>query len=73
MEINDGLWSLYSIDWGGMSIHLRDIVEATRKPFKGNKQMEFDREKLKRVERVGPGCINKVQNARLSSELHSPE
>ena len=40
----EGLWSLYSIDWDGMDAYLKDILEATRKALKGNKQMEMDRE-----------------------------
>ena len=64
----DGLWSLYSIDWDGMGVHLKDIVEATRRAFEGNKQMEMDRERLKTAERVGPGCVNKVCQAQLSPE-----
>jgi len=64
----DGLWSLYSIDWDGMGVHLKDIVEVTRRAFEGNKQMEIDRERLKTAERVGPGCVNKVCQAQLSPE-----
>jgi len=64
----DGLWSLYSIDWDGMGVHLKDIVEVTRRGFEGNEQMEMDRERLKTAERVGPGCVNKVCQAQLSSE-----
>ncbi len=56
----DGLWSLYSIDWDGMGVHLKDIVEVTRRTFAGNKQMEMDRERLKTADRVGPGCVNKM-------------
>jgi ArsR family transcriptional regulator len=63
----EGLWSLYSIDWDGMSTHLRDILKANRKAFKGNKQMEVDRENLKKAERVGPGCVGKVCKNSLSS------
>jgi ArsR family transcriptional regulator len=63
----EGLWSLYSIDWDGMSTHLRDILEANRTVFKGNKQMEADRENLKKAERVGPGCVGKVCKNGLSS------
>jgi len=63
----DGLWSLYSIDWDGMDIHLRDIAEATRTSFEGNKQMLSDRERLKTAERVGPGCITKVRQRQPSS------
>jgi len=64
----DGLWSLYSVDWDGMGIHLKDIVEATRRAFEGNKQMEIDRERLKTAERLGPGYVNKVCQAELSPE-----
>ena len=48
----DGLWSLYSIDWDGMDIQLKDILKATTKPFKENRQMTTDRERLKKAERV---------------------
>ncbi|MFC1965844.1 ArsR/SmtB family transcription factor [Chloroflexota bacterium] len=64
----DGLWSLYSIDWDGMGVHLKDIVEVTRRAFKGNKQMEMDRERLKTAERVGISCVNKMCQAQLSPE-----
>ena len=64
----DGLWSLYSFDWEGMDAHLRDILEATRKAFEGNKQMIMDRERLKTAERVGPGCVNKLRQTQVSPE-----
>ena len=64
----DGLWSLYSIDWDEMGVNLKEILEATRKGFEGNKQMEADRERLKTAERVGPGCVNKVRQTQLSSQ-----
>lgn len=64
----DGLWSLYSFDWEGMDIHLKDILEATRRAFAGNNQMMMDRENLKRAERVGPSCVGKVCKNRLSAE-----
>ena len=56
----DGLWSLYSIDWDGMDVQLKDILKATTKPFKVKQQMEVDRERLKKAERVGPGCVRKM-------------
>ena len=59
----EGLWSLYSVDWDGMSPYLKDILEANREAFKGNKQMELDRENLRKAERIGPGCIGKVCKA----------
>jgi len=55
----DGLWSLYSIDWTGMEPYLKDILEATRKGLKGNRQMKADRERLKTAVRAGPGCADK--------------
>ncbi|MFC1921175.1 ArsR/SmtB family transcription factor [Chloroflexota bacterium] len=68
----DGLWSLYSIDWDGMGVNLKDILEATRKGFKENKQMETDRERLKTALRVGPGCVNTVCQTPLSPEASRP-
>ena len=56
----DGLWSLYSIDWDGMGIHLKNIAEATKRTFKENRQMDIDLERLKKAERVGPGCVRKM-------------
>ena len=55
----DGLWSLYSIDWNGMDVPLKDILKASTGAFKGNRQMCIDLERLKRAERVGPGCARK--------------
>ena len=64
----DGLWSLYSIDWDGMDAYLKDILEATREVLKGNKQMEMDRERLRKAERVGPSCVGKMCSGRMSTE-----
>src|SRR4030043_287445 len=41
----DGLWSLYSFDRNGMDENLKSILEAARKGFTGNKQMEADCER----------------------------
>jgi len=56
----DGLWSLYSIDWDGMEKNLKAIVEASTRSFEGNKIMNTDRERLRKAERVGPGCVKKM-------------
>jgi len=64
----DGLWSLYSIDWDGMDVHLKDILKANAKAFKGNRQMEADRERLNKAERIGPGCVSRLYETRLSPE-----
>ena len=56
----DGPWSLYSIDQEGMKEHLCDLVGAVRKALEGNEVVTLDRERLKRVERVGPGCVRQT-------------
>jgi len=56
----DGLWALYSIDWNGMDVHLKDILKANIRASKGNRQMDIDLERLKKAERVGPGCVRKI-------------
>jgi len=52
----DGLWSLYSIDRGGMKEHFSNLVEAVRKGLEGNEVVTRDRERLKNAERVGIRC-----------------
>ena len=64
----DGLWSLYSIDWDGMGKHLSGIMEAARVTFENNKQMKMDRTRLKKAERMGPGCINNMCQTKLSPQ-----
>ncbi len=56
----DGLWSLYSIDREGMKEHFSELVEVVRKGLEGNEVVALDRERLKRVERVGPGCVRQM-------------
>ena len=65
----DGLWSLYSIDWDGMAPNLKDIIEATTRAFKGNKVMVTDRERLRKAERVGPGCVKKICGKEATASL----
>ena len=57
----DGLWSLYSIDNLGIQDYQYDLVQAVTKALKMNKIAELDRERLKKAERVGPGCAAKIQ------------
>ena len=52
----DGLWSLYSIDREGMKEYVSGLVEAVRKALEGNEMVALDRERLRRAERIGPGC-----------------
>jgi len=57
----DGLWSIYSIDREGMKKYLPDLVEAVTKGLEGNKLAQKDREQLKKAERVGPGCAERIR------------
>jgi ArsR family transcriptional regulator, arsenate/arsenite/antimonite-responsive transcriptional repressor len=52
----EGLWSLYSFDWDEMGENRLNILEAARKGFSGDRQMDADRERLKTAVSVGPGC-----------------
>jgi ArsR family transcriptional regulator len=55
----DGLWSLYSIDREGMRPYYAHLVEAVKKGLEGNDVVTQDRARLKKAERVGPGCVQK--------------
>jgi len=57
----DGLWSLYSIDGDGMAEYLPYLVEAVKKSLKENRLVVQDRERLRKAERVGPGCVRKLR------------
>ena len=52
----EGLWSLYSIDKEGMREYFPHLVEAVRKALEGNEMVASDRERLKKAQRIGPGC-----------------
>ncbi len=56
----DGLWSLYSIDRVDMEEWYSDLVEAVRKALEGNRVIEVDRERLRKAERMGPGCVRRT-------------
>jgi ArsR family transcriptional regulator len=56
----DGLWSLYSLDETGMDEYMVGLVESVRKALVDNKVSKMDRERLKKAERVGPGCAGRM-------------
>lgn len=56
----DGLWSLYSIDREGMGEWYSDLVDAVTKALESNKVVKTDRERLKKAERLGPGCVREM-------------
>ena len=56
----DGLWSLYSLDNKGMDDYMIGMVDSVRKAMEKNKLAMIDRDRLRRAERVGPGCAGKL-------------
>jgi len=56
----DGLWSLYSLDNKGMDDYMVGLVDSVRKALDGNRTAANDRERLKKAERIGPGCGGKM-------------
>ena len=56
----DGLWSLYSLDNKGMDDYMAGLVDSVCKALDGNRTAANDRERLKKAERIGPGCGGKM-------------
>lgn len=56
----DSLWSLYSIDREGMREYFTVLVEAVRKSLQDNELAALDRERLRKAERIGPGCVRRL-------------
>jgi ArsR family transcriptional regulator len=52
----EGRWSLYSIDREGMDSQVASIIEAATRALKDNPDAVRDWERLKKAERMGPGC-----------------
>ena len=66
-----GLWSLYSIDWDGMDTRLKDIIGATTRVFQEYSVMAADRKRLRKAERVGPGCVRKIRDEKAAHQLQT--
>jgi ArsR family transcriptional regulator len=67
----EGLWSLYSIDWEGMGTDLKAIIEATTRSLEVNEVIVTDRERLRKAERVGPGCVQKIRSEKAASDFQT--
>ena len=61
----EGRWALYSIDSEGIEEYTKDILVGVSKRLSDDPLAVQDRERLKKAERVGPGCVSK---GRLASE-----
>jgi len=68
----DGRWALYSIDRDGMKEYMNDIVNGVTKALNDNPVAAKDRENLKKAERVGPRCVNKLCESKLSTKASQP-
>jgi len=55
----DGLWALYSINEEVTKEYLGRLVTIVGEALEGNETVAIDQERLKRAERVGPGCVRK--------------
>jgi ArsR family transcriptional regulator len=67
----EGLWSLYSIDWDGMGTQVKEIIKATTLSLEGNESTVTDRERLRKAERVGPGCVKKIRSEKAASDFQT--
>jgi len=56
----EGLWAFYSID--ETKEFYPELIGGVRKALEGNKVAEADRERLRKAERLGPGCSGAVKN-----------
>ncbi|MCX5999791.1 MAG: metalloregulator ArsR/SmtB family transcription factor [Chloroflexi bacterium] len=59
----DGLWSLYSIEQEGTNESIPILLEAVRRSLEGNEVAAQDRVRLKKAQRVGPGCVQQCAAA----------
>ena len=56
----DGTWAFYSID--ETKEFYPELIGGVRKALEGNKIVEADRDRLRKAERLGPGCAQSVKN-----------
>ena len=64
----EGRWALYSIDKDGIKGYMNEILTGVTKALEGNKIAVQDRKKLKKAERMGPGCASRLCERRLATE-----
>ena len=67
----EGLWSLYSIDWDGMGIQVKELIKATTRSLAGNESIASDRDRLRNAERVGPSCVKKIRSEEAASHFQT--
>ncbi|MDD5094930.1 MAG: metalloregulator ArsR/SmtB family transcription factor [Dehalococcoidia bacterium] len=52
----DGMWTVYAIDYDAIRQYRPKLVELVGLALEGNSEAQKDRERLRKAERVGPGC-----------------
>jgi len=52
----DGLWMVYSVDWQATNQYATALAKLLRESVISSDLLEKDRERLKHVKRIGPGC-----------------
>jgi ArsR family transcriptional regulator len=58
----DGLWALYSIHEEGLKEQYSSILGAVKSSLSGTEVALQDIQRLRKAERVGPGCAAKMIN-----------
>ncbi len=56
----EGLWVLYSVSQEDMLGNLFEVVNAVKKTLERDTTAAEDIERLKKAERVGPGCVRQA-------------
>ena len=59
----EGLWVLYSVSQEDMLGNLFEVVNAVKKTLERDTTAGKDIERLKKAERVGPGCLRQASKA----------
>ena len=60
----EGSWALYSIEEESRRGYLSGLVRAVAEALEASRQIEADREHLKKAERIGPGATEWLRQAK---------
>ena len=55
----DGAWVVYFINAEGTQKYSSDLVKVVKEALKDNGVVAIDRERLRKAERIGPGCVRR--------------
>lgn len=60
----DGTWIIYSVDWQTANHYAASLAKLFKSSPAGDKVTLHDRERLKKAERVGPSCAERLRPGR---------